>query len=179
MWVVGIVVAITGTIVVPVWLASRDDGPDTPEEREASCRSDHDAPKKGVRTDATDLWSDCSWPPVSGADEDGYFEITVRHHPISTASLADEYSGVDVFESSCERIRVLYRFENQGTAVDQEPLDLNMDQIVSGYDGSPEQVPFDLLDEIGGSPLGRLFVLINGRYSVKDAECVEPPEVQP
>ncbi len=176
MWLTVAGLALTAVLgAVPIYLSTR---PDTPEEHVAACRKAHAAPLERDVPAAAGTWrrlyGDCSWPPVPGAAKDGYFEIKVTTYPIPGAVMADKFTSVQVFKSGCAAYRLWYKFENMGTSFVAEPLLLENDEIVSMYDGSPEQVPFPLTRTVGWQSDGRLVVLTHNRYEVHQVTCVAP-----
>ncbi|MGH3910853.1 MAG: hypothetical protein ACRDRM_08465, partial [Pseudonocardiaceae bacterium] len=124
---------------------------------------------------ATRNFSGCSWPPVPGAENDGFYRLRLTEYEIPGSSGADQFSLVQVFSSACRTLLLQYRFQNQTTNAQTQPLVADMDQIVSMYDGSPENVPHDLWPVTGADSEGRLLVLSHFRYDLSRVECVNPP----
>lgn len=159
---------------IPVYLSFQ---PDTPEEFLAECRANHpdSAEAPATRTNTAERsFSGCSWPPVPGAASDGFYQVRLTEYEIPGSVGADQFSLVQVFSSACRTLLLQYRFQNQTTNAQEQPLVVDTDQIVSMYDGSPENVPSDLWPVAGADSEGRLLVLSHFRYDLSRVECVSP-----
>lgn len=119
---------------------------------------------------AIDRFQFCQWPPSADADPDGYSEITYR---ASKGPGDFEASGVtiaDRFHSTCKKLRLYYSFGTQGHSEHLGPFVATVGNVVE-LGGAP-------YDDREG-PLGfypdrdELVVLLNDRYMLDRAECVE------
>jgi hypothetical protein len=61
----------------------------------------------------------CDWPPITGADSDGYSEITVRATHGPGEGTMGGTNVADIIKSNCSVLRLTYKFVAQGY---QEPL---------------------------------------------------------
>lgn len=147
--------------------------PLTPEERVAACRQAHSAPVAPLAEEGS--YGDCTWPAVEGAGADGYYEIAMTEYEIPGSSGADQFTSVQVFVSTCAAIKLQYKFENQGSSVQEPPQTFINDQIASIYDQTLAQIPDSLRSELGFASDGRLIILSHFRYQLNRVSCVDPP----
>jgi hypothetical protein len=67
---------------------------------------------EGVFSQTT--YATCSWPPLPGADPDGYQAITVTLTDVPGQADASGRSFMDVIESRCKRLRLMYAGGHMG-----------------------------------------------------------------
>lgn len=82
---------------------------------------------------------------------------------------------MQVFTTPCAALRLQYKFENQGSSVQEDPVTYINDQIASIYDGALAQIPDSLRPILGYDSDGRLIILSHFRYALNRAVCVDPP----
>jgi hypothetical protein len=88
------------------------------QARIRACVSDHGLARAVVAERANPgqlLFRRCTWPPPTGADPDGFTEITVTRGPGPGRSEAEGLTVADVYASSCPRIEARYLFNSMGT----------------------------------------------------------------
>lgn len=175
--IVGIVVG----VALAAAAAVQQSAAATPEERVAECRAEHGAPgRTGSETSgegrdestATWTYSNCTWPPVPGVSEDGYYEIEVTTVRIPGTAGVDQHTEIQTFRGPCRSFRVQYRHANDIVAGWEEPLQLQPGQVVSMHDGrvvNPIEYE-DLLPEDWDSQLS---ILGHFRFDLARAECAE------
>ncbi|TDD54809.1 hypothetical protein E1288_06140 [Saccharopolyspora elongata] len=175
----GLLVAVISAAVAVAQLVE----PSSPAEHVQECQHKYAAPYVRGREVAPGVvekkFGSCSWPPVPGTGADGFSDVTVTEYAIPDVPMASKFTNAQQIESECTRLSLRYRFYSQGT-VAQAPLDVDNDQIVSFYDGSPEAIPAEL-EGIIRDPRGpeepgpkSLIVLSHDRYELVQAECVDP-----
>lgn len=174
----GLVVA----VLFGVWQVVEQARPSTPEEHLQACRQRHEAPRsftvesgqdpRAFRdAEVTTVHGLCAWPPVTGASEDGYYEIHVGSFALPGTSGADEFTSIDVLNGPCDKYRVEYFFDNQGVAAQMDPMTLRAGQLVSVHDGSPKNsVVYE--DELPDGYWEGLSILTHFRYSIADLACL-------
>lgn len=59
-------------------------------------------------------WSGCTWPPLPGADEDGYWEVTVRR--TTTAGPGSDEPNTDTITTSCPQVVASFRPDVTGAS---------------------------------------------------------------
>lgn len=131
--------------------------PDTPEEFLQKCREDHRAPVKMERGPET-VHGDCTWPPVQGAQPDGYAEATVRWARNPDVQIADDTHEVYVIRTDCGRLQVQFSSGRGGPTV-HEPIKVYARQFVNSR-GEPVSLPQNLpewvYDDLRYTPSGGL-----------------------
>jgi len=176
-WIVGIpALILTGAFGVANLRS--DAGPSSPQEHIAECRQKHNAPSRtraelranGTSADEAWLHTACTWPPVPGGADDGYYEIRIDGFWLDNVSMADEFTRIDVFKGPCSRYHVRYHLFSQGLSEPKEPLKLDSGQFVSMYDGKAQN--FGLYEEILPDDfLDGLSVLAHSKLYVDQAWC--------
>lgn len=171
------VAGLIAAVAIPLYLGSI---PSTPEQHVAACRQSHKLPDVPYAP-ALDRYgqvfhiADCSWPPVQGAEQDGYFTISLQLYNIPGSASANEFTDVMVGSTRCAAVLMQLKFVHQTTNVQEKPLVLFNDQVVSGFDGSSAAIPNALVRQIGPNSDGRLIVLVNNRYDLSRLACTSPP----
>lgn len=146
-----------------------DMGPSSAEEHIAACRKAHSAPS--ISEDGNrEVFSQCTWPPVAGVEEDGYYEIVVTYAGIPNTAGFEQFTGIDWLQGPCATYRVQYRFEHMGAAAVEKAMELEPGQLVSMYDGSflnyspySEVLPPEFPDG--------LHIASSSRYQLVHASC--------
>jgi len=157
----GRVVAAAGTVLglgfaaAGLWLALRDPSPD---RRVADCRNDH-----GVSSSAPTLseessderenrrWADCTWPRPRGADEDGFWKVTVGWRQWGEAPAT---VNVYAFTTTCEDLAMRYNHAASGSRTTWRYDEVPNGQILwmGGFSGHRKprlmarSLPFELED---------------------------------
>jgi hypothetical protein len=147
----------------------------TPATAVEKCIDEHGLSDEYQRDDGITggiLFRQCAWPPPSGADPDGYAEISVSSRAGPGESEAEGMTVADYISSTCRDIELVYLFDNQGTFVPEEPLILSKGEIRRVEGGSVWQ-PSDDTEAIEFTPRrDQSIVMSNRRYAIDTARCV-------
>ncbi|MDH6293283.1 hypothetical protein [Rhodococcus opacus] len=76
----------------------------------------------------------CAWPPRSGTDSIGYWEVVVHTYPIPGAAAAGRFTDIEIFDTGCEALGLDYLFRNQGSFAHTR-YTVQTHQIVDGQTG--------------------------------------------
>ncbi|GIJ24852.1 hypothetical protein Vqi01_00140 [Micromonospora qiuiae] len=142
------------------------------------CREKHsDAREVPVEAEgqSPSRFSGCVWPPVLGADPDGYWTVQVREFEIPGSYAAQKFTTIQVFSTSCFALTLDYRFLSQGT-VAHSRFTVDTVQTVSGYDGQVLNLYAEVPDppqEVLQAQDTHLIVLINSRYTLHRVRCTD------
>jgi hypothetical protein len=132
-------------------------------------------------TGETSRFEGCVWPPRTGTDKTGHWVIQVSDYTIPGSYAAQQFTDVQIFDTSCVALTLDYQFSSQQTTAHSR-FTVETTQTVSGYTGQPvnlgitEQPPPRPVVEAQGS---HLLVLINSRYELKRVKCVDLPNPPP
>ena len=133
---VGGVVGVLGTgVAIYVSLAGLAAGQPTsadPTARVTDCIKAHGLEKASEGKDLGDgrwYFRACAWPAPTGANGDGFTEITVREEAGPGASEAEGMTDTHVFTTTCRDLEVHYLFDNQGTFVPEQPVVLTKGEV--------------------------------------------------
>jgi TIR domain len=177
--IAGAVVLAVAVVAILLQLAGGGGGDDEEAQRVQACRDTHALSKASTKRVESDdresyraVFEACAWPPVPGADGDGFSQITVASNPGPGQSEAEGLTVRDVFTSECRDLEVRYLFDNQGTFVADKPLRLRKGEIVRVEGGSVWQPRTAEEAEIYGPRRDEIVVLSNLRYNVDSARCV-------
>ncbi|WP_189049828.1 hypothetical protein [Micromonospora sonchi] len=174
--VVPAIIGIIG-VVVSAYLALNPRA--APEVDNATlCRQKHpDAKEVPVEVEARSpsRFSGCVWPPVLGADPDGYWTVQVQDFEIPGSYAAQKFTAIQVFSTSCFALTLDYRFFSQGTAAHSR-FTVDTVQTVSGYDGEVVNLYAEVPNpphEVLQAQDTHLIVLINSRYTLHRVRCTD------
>jgi len=124
-------------------------------------------------TGTSSTFQGCVWPPVPGSDISGFWEVRVRDFVIPNSFDAEQFTDVQIFDTTCPALSLDYQFNSQQT-VSHSRFTVETAQTVSGYDGKPvnlsapaQPVPRAVVDAQGS----KLLVLINNRYRLQRVRC--------
>ncbi len=173
------VAAVAGAASIGIGLAAWL-WPQSPESVLAACRKDHpdatgepgppmsDRPPQAVEVRQI---SGCVDPDTPGAESDGLWSVDVVTYEIPGTSLADQFTGAQVFDTACDALSVGYQFDNQGRT---ERLDHNarVGQVISVHSGESELFPAELSDDVWAARKDHLVVLTHGRYTLVQVDCI-------
>jgi hypothetical protein len=83
----------------------------------------------------------CSWPPVPGAAADGYANVDLELFNIPGSNSSEPFTDAMVVTTRCPAMLTQFKLVDQGTNLEEKPLLLAKDQVVSGYDGESAAIP--------------------------------------
>ena len=164
-----------------------------PKDPVAECHKHHpDAKGTPVPVGAqsgTFLVEGCRQPGLAGVGDDALWKADLSVYGIPGSSLADEFTGIEVYDTGCPALGIDYKFDNMGT-VSRHRIVVQNQQTVAGNSDDPKYIyelrntlPENVPDEIREMAGSRLLVLINGRYQLESVSCedftaaAKPPPV--
>lgn len=175
---VGGVVAIIGGIVAIIVAVRPGSAPPPEPDRAqaaiASCMAGHGLSTTRVQEQIPPNRAEyrgCSWPAPAGADGDGFFQVTVVDSPGPGKNQAEGMTTAQTFSSTCQHLRLSYRFFDQGTFVEDRPRDLAKGEILRVEDGSvwhaadPDQASSFSLS------VDQSIMMSNARYELDAVDC--------
>lgn len=187
-WRWGLILTVVGVVIAAAALTVQvATVPSEPAEIAAACRADHGIPDDralGYNADTPYplLFDDCAWPAPPGAGVDGYSEIVVRSVRVPGTSRVDMVSSVQVFETPCEFVSLLYGY-NSMDSVSPDPypavvVQTGVGTTLSVPDTEVIGLPGELADLMVGDLVGAdLYALPGGRDELLEARCVDRPPV--
>lgn len=109
----------------------------------------------------------CDWPPITGADSDGYSEITVRATKGPGEGTISGTNVADIIKSNCAVLRLTYKFVAQGYQEPTPPIISQPDRVIYS-DGRRWRGEFPFIYQHD-----ELVVLRNTRLRLDDVRCVK------
>ena len=173
----GIVTIIGGTVAIVVAFRPGSGGPpDTAQAAISSCLAGHGLTNTREHeqisvSDGAAVYRGCSWPAPAGSDGDGFFQVAVIERPGPGNNQAEGMTTAQTFTSTCQHLRLNYRFLNQGTFVEDRPRDLAKGEILRVEDGSvwhpidPDQAAIFELS------VDQSMMMTNARYELDAVQC--------
>jgi len=183
--IVTLVGGLLGTVTVVLALAGLpsgssddgNDGADTPAARIDRCVAHHGlraARDKDRLAPDRIVFRGCVWPASLGVAEDGFFEITSLSRPGPGRSEAEGLTVADVLTTPCRDIEVRYLFDNMGTFVPEQPVQLTKGEI-RRVEGGSIWTPRNETEAAEFTPGRDQFTVLSaGRYRLDSARCFTP-----
>lgn len=165
-----------GIVTAVLTLIKFPSSEESTQQRINFCKDKHGLSYSVMRDEITSdqlLFRGCVWPPPSGANNDGFTEITVTSHDGPGESEAEGLTMADVFTSSCRDIEVKYLFASQGTLVAEQPFRLTKGEMRRVEDGSIWMPRNEEEAALYSARRDESVVLSNTRYGVDTARCID------
>lgn len=178
--VVTLIAGVLGIVTAAVTLPGLFDGDggtsggEGKQEKIDACVSQHGLTRSIEEKEvsaARVVFRGCTWPPPPGAENDGFWEITVASGQGPGASEAEGLTVADTFTTTCRDIEARYLFDNMGTFVSEQPVRLTKGEIRRVEGGSVWSPRNE--QEASVYALGRdqSIVLSAARYKLDTARC--------
>jgi len=123
----------------------------------------------------------CVSTRLPGADRAGHWTVGVRDFVLPGSFAAQEFTDVQVFDTSCVALALDYQFSSQETT-SHSRFTVETTQTISGYDGKPVNLTAagpHVPRVVEASQGSHLLILVNSRYQLQRVACVDLPNPPP